>query len=165
MRLRRIGALTAMSGLLCVPAHANGAAGSAATGPRSTETPSWLVAQLSAPLNGAAAPLNGAAAPLNGAAAPLNGAAAPDPLNDISRDNLAPNDGWAADGVGTTGGSIADDAHVMSGGRGLHNAYDPGSERGLPAHGGRPPTLHAKIDSAGTADRAVARGAGAGRLP
>lgn len=144
MRLRRIGALTAMSGLLCVPAHANGAAGSAATGPRSTETPSWLVAQLSAP---------------------LNGAAAPDPLNDISRDNLAPNDGWAADGVGTTGGSIADDAHVMSGGRGLHNAYDPGSERGLPAHGGRPPTLHAKIDSAGTADRAVARGAGAGRLP
>lgn len=144
MRLRRIGALTAMSGLLCVPAHANGAAGGAATGPRSTETPSWLVAQLSAP---------------------LNGAAAPDPLNDISRDNLAPNDGWAADGVGTTGGSIADDAHVMSGGRGLHNAYDPGSERGLPAHGGRPPTLHAKIDSAGTADRAVARGAGAGRLP
>ncbi|MFG2273399.1 hypothetical protein ACWEGX_12425 [Streptomyces chartreusis] len=144
MRLRRIGALTAMSGLLCVPAHANGAAGSAATGPRSTETPSWLVAQLSAP---------------------LNGAAAPDPLNDISRDTLAPNDGWAADGVCTTGGSIADDAHVMSGGRGLHNAYDPGSERGLTAHVGRPPTLHAKIDSVGTADRAVALGAGAGRLP
>ncbi|MEU6308999.1 hypothetical protein ABZ879_40495, partial [Streptomyces chartreusis] len=90
MRLRHIGALTAMLGLLCVPAHAHGAAGSTATGLRSTETPSWLVAQFPAP---------------------LKGAAAPDPLNDISRDTLAPNDGWAVDGGGTTGGSTADDAH------------------------------------------------------
>ncbi|MFD5012613.1 hypothetical protein [Streptomyces chartreusis] len=105
MRLRHIGALTAMSGPLRVPAHAddaNGSAGSAATGLRSTETPSWLVAQFPAP---------------------LKGAAAPDPLSDISRDTLAPNDV------------------------------------------GRTPTLHTKIDSAGAADRAVARGAGAGRLP
>ncbi|MEU6303223.1 hypothetical protein ABZ879_10825, partial [Streptomyces chartreusis] len=56
-------------------------------------------------------------------------------------------------------------AHVMSGGRGFHNAYNSGSERDLTADVGRPPTLHIKIDSAGTADRAVARGAGAGRLP
>lgn len=47
----------------------------------------------------------------------------------------------------------------------LHNAYDSGSERDLTADAGRTPTLHQKIDSAGRADREVARGAGAGRTP
>lgn len=44
-------------------------------------------------------------------------------------------------------------------------AYNSGSERDLTADVGRPPTLHTKIDSAEAADRAVARGAGAGRIP
>ncbi|MFD5856575.1 hypothetical protein [Streptomyces chartreusis] len=146
MSPRHIGALTAMLGLLCVPAHAddaNGSAGGAATGLRPTAAPSWQTAQFSAT---------------------LEGAAAPDPLSDISRDTLAPNDGWAADGGGTTGGSTAGCAHVVSGGRGLHHADNSGSQCALTADVGWTPTLHAKIDSAETADRAVARGAGAGRL-
>ncbi|WP_370743324.1 hypothetical protein [Streptomyces sp. LUP47B] len=44
-------------------------------------------------------------------------------------------------------------------------ACNPGSERDLTADAGRPPTLHTKIDSAETADREVARGADAGRIP
>ncbi|MFJ4363875.1 hypothetical protein ACIP4S_06885 [Streptomyces chartreusis] len=88
-----------------------------------------------------------------------------DGSRDIGRDTLAPDDGRAADGGGTAGGSTADDAHVVSGGRGRFHAYNSGSERDLAADVGRTPTLHSKIDSAGTADRAVARGAGAGRLP
>ncbi|WP_367324068.1 polysaccharide lyase family 1 protein [Streptomyces sp. HUAS ZL42] len=47
----------------------------------------------------------------------------------------------------------------------IHNAYNSGSERDLTADVGWTPTLHGKIDSAGTADREVARGAGAGRIP
>ncbi|KOG30884.1 pectate lyase family protein [Streptomyces resistomycificus] len=47
----------------------------------------------------------------------------------------------------------------------IHNAYNSGSERDLTAEVGWTPTLHTKIDSAGTADREVARGAGAGRTP
>ncbi|MDH6449049.1 hypothetical protein M2156_006591 [Streptomyces sp. SAI-149] len=47
----------------------------------------------------------------------------------------------------------------------VHNAYNSGSGRDLTADVGRPPTLHTKIDSAETADRQVARGAGAGRIP
>ncbi|AXG57399.1 putative secreted pectate lyase [Streptomyces lincolnensis] len=46
----------------------------------------------------------------------------------------------------------------------IHNAYNSGSERDLTADVGWTPTLHTKIDSAATADREVARGAGAGRL-
>ncbi len=46
----------------------------------------------------------------------------------------------------------------------IHNAYNSGSERDLTADVGWTPTLHTKIDSADTADREVARGAGAGRL-
>ncbi|RSN95642.1 hypothetical protein DMH26_21270 [Streptomyces sp. WAC 05379] len=103
-----------MSGLPCVPAHADGSAGGAATGLRPTAAPSWRAAQFPAPLEGAAAPA---------------------PLSD-------------------TGGSTAEDAHVVS-----------GSERDLTADVGWTPTLHSKIDSAEAADRAVARGAGAGRLP
>jgi len=38
-------------------------------------------------------------------------------------------------------------------------------ERDLTVEVGRPPTLHAKIDSADAAHRQVARGAGAGRIP
>ncbi|MDX3450627.1 pectate lyase [Streptomyces sp. ME02-8801-2C] len=45
----------------------------------------------------------------------------------------------------------------------IHNAYNSGSERDLTADVGWTPTLHTKIDSADTADREVARGAGAGR--
>lgn len=37
--------------------------------------------------------------------------------------------------------------------------------RDLTACVGRTPTLHGKIDSAAVADREVARGAGAGRIP
>ncbi|MGX1473667.1 UNVERIFIED_CONTAM: pectate lyase [Streptomyces canus] len=47
----------------------------------------------------------------------------------------------------------------------IHNAYNSGSERDLTADVGWTPTLHTKIDSAEAADRAVARGAGAGRIP
>ncbi|GAA3890123.1 pectate lyase [Streptomyces lacrimifluminis] len=46
----------------------------------------------------------------------------------------------------------------------IYNAYNSGSERDLTADVGWTPTLHTKIDSADTADREVARGAGAGRL-
>ncbi|MFF9526976.1 hypothetical protein ACF1DV_34135 [Streptomyces achromogenes] len=46
----------------------------------------------------------------------------------------------------------------------LHNACDSGSERDLTADAGRAPVLHGGIDSAAPADRAVARGAGAGRI-
>ncbi|MGW1784778.1 pectate lyase family protein [Streptomyces sp. NPDC002143] len=47
----------------------------------------------------------------------------------------------------------------------IHNAYNSGSERDLTADVGWTPTLHGKIDSAAAADREVARGAGAGRIP
>ncbi|WP_247197608.1 polysaccharide lyase family 1 protein [Streptomyces sp. GESEQ-35] len=47
----------------------------------------------------------------------------------------------------------------------IHNAYNSGSERDLTADVGWTPTLHTKIDSAERADREVARGAGAGRIP
>ncbi|MFV0136710.1 polysaccharide lyase family 1 protein [Streptomyces sp. HMX87] len=47
----------------------------------------------------------------------------------------------------------------------IHNAYNSGSERDLSADVGWTPVLHGKVDSAAAADRAVARGAGAGRLP
>ncbi|MEV3969809.1 pectate lyase [Streptomyces sp. NPDC050698] len=47
----------------------------------------------------------------------------------------------------------------------IHNAYNSGSERDLTADVGWTPTLHGPIDSAREADRAVARGAGAGRIP
>ncbi|GGW29405.1 pectate lyase [Streptomyces galilaeus] len=47
----------------------------------------------------------------------------------------------------------------------IHNAYNGGSERDLTADVGWTPTLHTKIDSAAVADREVARGAGAGRIP
>ncbi|MET8980234.1 pectate lyase [Streptomyces sp. NPDC004539] len=47
----------------------------------------------------------------------------------------------------------------------IYNAYNSGSERDLTADAGWTPTLHTKIDSAREADRQVARGAGAGRLP
>ncbi|MFI5795592.1 pectate lyase [Streptomyces sp. NPDC051677] len=47
----------------------------------------------------------------------------------------------------------------------IHNAYNSGSERDLTADVGWTPTLHQKIDSAAAADREVARGAGAGRIP
>ncbi|MFF3505098.1 polysaccharide lyase family 1 protein [Streptomyces sp. NPDC003247] len=46
----------------------------------------------------------------------------------------------------------------------IHNAYNSGSERDLTADVGWTPTLHTTVDSAAVADRAVARGAGAGRL-
>ena len=44
-------------------------------------------------------------------------------------------------------------------------AYNSGSERDLTADVGWTPTLRTKIDSAEAADREVARGAGAGRIP
>ncbi|MFE9672605.1 hypothetical protein ACFYO5_00550 [Streptomyces sp. NPDC006259] len=47
----------------------------------------------------------------------------------------------------------------------IRNAYDGGSERDLTADVGWTPTLHTVIDSAAVADREVARGAGAGRIP
>ncbi|MFJ8359444.1 hypothetical protein [Streptomyces sp. NPDC093984] len=47
----------------------------------------------------------------------------------------------------------------------IHNAYNSGSERDLTADVGWTPTLHGPIDSAAVADREVARGAGAGRIP
>ncbi|MFJ5994609.1 hypothetical protein [Streptomyces sp. NPDC092370] len=47
----------------------------------------------------------------------------------------------------------------------IHNAYNSGSERDLTADVGWTPTLHGRIDGAQMADRAVARGAGAGRIP
>ncbi|MFI7497013.1 polysaccharide lyase family 1 protein [Streptomyces sp. NPDC049687] len=47
----------------------------------------------------------------------------------------------------------------------IHNAYNSGSERDLTADVGWTPTLHGKIDSAEVADREVAHGAGAGRIP
>ncbi|MFD7242698.1 pectate lyase family protein [Streptomyces massasporeus] len=47
----------------------------------------------------------------------------------------------------------------------IHNAYNSGSERDLTADVGWTPALHGPIDSARVADRAVARGAGAGRIP
>ncbi|MGW2884648.1 pectate lyase family protein [Streptomyces griseoruber] len=47
----------------------------------------------------------------------------------------------------------------------IHNACNSGSERDLAADVGWTPTLHGKIDSAAVADREVARGAGAGRIP
>nr|WP_234341323.1 hypothetical protein [Streptomyces sp. NRRL S-646] len=47
----------------------------------------------------------------------------------------------------------------------IYNAYNSGSERDLTADVGWTPTLHTKFDSAEAADREVARGAGAGRIP
>ncbi|GAA2506778.1 hypothetical protein GCM10010276_59450 [Streptomyces longisporus] len=47
----------------------------------------------------------------------------------------------------------------------IHNACNSGSERDLTADVGWTPTLHTKIDSAETADREVAHGAGPGRIP
>ncbi|MFE5754331.1 polysaccharide lyase family 1 protein [Streptomyces massasporeus] len=47
----------------------------------------------------------------------------------------------------------------------IYNAYNSGSERDLTADVGWTPTLHGPIDDARAADRAVARGAGAGRIP
>ncbi|MFJ4559616.1 polysaccharide lyase family 1 protein [Streptomyces massasporeus] len=47
----------------------------------------------------------------------------------------------------------------------IHNAYNSGSERDLTADVGWTPALHGPIDDARAADRAVARGAGAGRIP
>ncbi|MGW6542679.1 pectate lyase family protein [Streptomyces massasporeus] len=47
----------------------------------------------------------------------------------------------------------------------IHNAYNSGSERDLTADVGWTPALHGPVDSARAADRAVARGAGAGRIP
>jgi pectate lyase len=49
---------------------------------------------------------------------------------DISRDTLAPNDGWASYGTGTTGGAAADDAHVytVTDRAGLVRALDNGSD-------------------------------------
>ncbi|MFF6876304.1 polysaccharide lyase family 1 protein [Streptomyces sp. NPDC012474] len=47
----------------------------------------------------------------------------------------------------------------------IHNAYNSAGERDLTADVGWRPTLHTKIDSAVRADREVARGAGAGRIP
>ncbi|WP_097255371.1 polysaccharide lyase family 1 protein [Streptomyces sp. Ag109_G2-15] len=47
----------------------------------------------------------------------------------------------------------------------IYDAYNSGSERDLTADVGWTPTLHGKIDSAAVADREVARGAGAGRIP
>jgi len=74
---------------------------------------------------------------------------------DTSRDPLATDDGRAAygtgNGTGTTGAAA--------------DGGDSGSERDLTAGAGRTPTLHATIDSAAVADREVARGAGAGRIP
>jgi pectate lyase len=46
----------------------------------------------------------------------------------------------------------------------IYNAYNSGSERDLTADVGWTPALHGRIDSAAAADRAVARGAGAGRI-
>ncbi|POX46756.1 pectate lyase [Streptomyces sp. Ru71] len=46
----------------------------------------------------------------------------------------------------------------------IHNAYNSGSERDLTDDVGWTPTLHGTVDSAAVADRAVARGAGAGRI-
>jgi pectate lyase len=53
---------------------------------------------------------------------------------DISRDVLAADDGWAAYGTGTTGGSTADDAHVytVTDRAGLARALDNGSD--TPSH-------------------------------
>lgn len=51
------------------------------------------------------------------------------------------------------------------GGTGTGAKFRPTGERDLTADPGRPPTLHGKIDSAAVADREVARGAGAGRIP
>jgi pectate lyase len=47
----------------------------------------------------------------------------------------------------------------------IYDAYNSGSERDLTADVGWAPTLHGQIDSAAVADREVARGAGAGRIP
>ncbi|CAL9557553.1 Pectate lyase [Streptomyces sp. enrichment culture] len=46
----------------------------------------------------------------------------------------------------------------------INNAYNSGSERDLTADVGWTPALHGPVDSAAAADRAVARGAGAGRI-
>ncbi|WP_425314984.1 hypothetical protein [Streptomyces viridochromogenes] len=75
---------------------------------------------------------------------------------DLGRDTLPANDGWAAHGSGTTGGAAAEAAHV-------HTVTDrAGLVRAL--DGGWTPALHGRIDSAAAGDRAVARGAGAGRI-
>ncbi|MEH0543562.1 hypothetical protein QA802_10875 [Streptomyces sp. B21-105] len=61
--------------------------------------------------------------------------------------------------------------HACRSNRRSHGPSDGGRDltagdgRDLTAFGGRTPTLHAKIDSAAAADRTVARGAGAGRIP
>ncbi|MEV5349524.1 hypothetical protein [Streptomyces achromogenes] len=74
--------------------------------------------------------------------------------------------GGAPHASGTLWGS----SRTKSGGRcpvdlpALHNDYNSGSERDLTADAGRAPVLHGGIDSAAPADRAVARGAGAGRI-
>ncbi|AXE84996.1 pectate lyase [Streptomyces sp. Go-475] len=47
----------------------------------------------------------------------------------------------------------------------IYNAYNSGSERDLTDDVGWTPVLHGPVDSAAAADRAVARGAGAGRIP
>lgn len=49
--------------------------------------------------------------------------------------------------------------------RAPRTATAPGAAPVPAADAGRPPTLHQKIDGAAVADREVARGAGAGRIP
>ncbi|WP_374206495.1 hypothetical protein [Streptomyces sp. WAC04114] len=66
---------------------------------------------------------------------------------DIGRDTLPANDGWAAYGPGTTGGA-ADAEHVFT----------------VTDRAGLVRALDGPIDSAAAAGRAVARGAGAGRI-
>lgn len=96
---------------------------------------------------------------------------------DISRDTLAANDGWAAADGGTTGGSTADDAHVVTvrNRSELVRALDGGSATpkiiriagtidANTGDDGWTPTLHGEIDSARRADREVVHGAGAGRI-
>ncbi|MER8223427.1 hypothetical protein ABTZ58_23140 [Streptomyces sp. NPDC094143] len=101
---------------------------------------------------------------------------------DLGRGSLPAHDGSASEGPGTTGGAAAEAGHVHKvtdraglvralDGRSdtpsllaIHNARDSGSERDPTADAGWTTVLRGPVDSA-AADRAVARGAGAGRIP
>jgi pectate lyase len=98
---------------------------------------------------------------------------------DLGRHTVPARDGGASQGPATTGGATAGHVRTVTDRAGLvgaldggsdtpsllavHNACDSRGERDLTAGAGWTPVPRGPVGSAAAADRAVARGAGAGR--
>ncbi|WP_328882468.1 hypothetical protein [Streptomyces sp. NBC_00299] len=178
MRLRQVIALTALLGLVCVPAHADdvrdiirdtlapndgwaAADGGTTGGSNADDAHVFTVrnrSELVRALDG------GSSTPKT-----IRVAGTIEGLLDITNaSDLVKS--WNGTGLHQSG-TLWGSPRTESGGGypvdllAIHNAHNSGSERDLTADVGWTPTLHTKIDSAATADRAVAHGAGAGRIP